>query len=335
MQTIGVIGAGNWGKNIVRVLNGMDTVRLKYVADRSPAIFAAVRERYPRVEAVDDPRRIFDDPEVDAAFVCTQAVHHYELAKEALLSGKHVFVEKPMTLEVGHALELVALSDELNLRLMVGHLLLYHPGIAAVKSLIDGGEIGEPCFLYSQRLNLGTVRSDENVLYSLAPHDISVMLHLLGAAPSTVSATGRSCLHGGIEDVVFLSMAFPSGATAHVQVSWLDPHKVRRITVVGSRKMVVFDDMEPKDKVRIHDKGFDRIVGPGSSNGILVLRNRGEVVSDIPSGEPLVRECDHFIRCIETGAVPSTDGRNGLLVTRVLEALQRSLKLGGSPVAAG
>lgn len=331
MQTVGVIGAGNWGKNLVRTLSGMDTVRLKYVADNSPAVIAGVAKQYPSVISLDGHRRILDDPEVNAVFVSTPAVRHHEIAKQALLAGKHTFVEKPMTLEVHHARELVELAEELNLKLMVGHLLLYHPCVAAVKEIIDRGEIGDIYYIYSQRLNLGTVRSDENALYSFAPHDISVMLHLLGSAPVSVSTFGQSYIRSGIEDVVFLNMKFANTAIAHVHVSWLDPHKVRRITVVGSRKMIVFDDMESREKVKIYDKGVDRQTDYGSYGEFLTLRNGDILIPDIRMIEPLKLECAHFIRCIEDGSTPLSDGRNGLLVTRVLEAGQRSLASGGIP----
>jgi len=335
MQTIGVIGAGYWGKNLIRTLSGMDSVRLKYVADRSSAVLAALAKNYPLVFPTDDYQRILDDPEVNAVVVSAPAVHHHEIAKRVLLSGKHAFIEKPMTIEAAHARELVELADERNLKLMVGHLLLYHPCITAVKTIIDRGEIGDICYIYSQRLNFGTVRSDENALYSLAPHDISVTLHLLGSAPVWVSASGRSCHRNGVEDVVYLTMKFPNGTIAHVHVSWLDPNKVRRITVVGSRKMVVFDDVEPVEKVRIHDKSVDFSIERGANGESLTLRNGGIFVPDIQMTEPLKLECAHFIHCIENGVTPLSDGRNGLLVTRVLEAGQRSLKLDGVPVKVG
>jgi predicted dehydrogenase len=335
MQTIGVIGSGNWGRNLVRILSGMDTVRLKYVADTSPAVIAAVATNYPQINLADDYHRILDDPGVGAVVVSAPAVHHYEIAKQALLAGKHTFVEKPMTLEVSHARELVELADGRNLKLMVGHLLLYHPCIAAVKAIVDSGEIGEIYYIYSQRLNLGTVRSDENTLYSLAPHDISVMLYLLGSTPTSVSASGQSYLRSGIEDVVFLTMKFPNRAIAHAHVSWLDPHKVRRTTVVGSRKMIVFDDMEIQGKVKIYDKGVDRQTEYGSYDEFLTLRNGDIFIPDIRMTEPLRLECAHFIHCIENGITPLSDGRNGLMVTRVLEAGQRSLTSGGAPVEFG
>ncbi len=257
---------------------------------------------------------------------------HHELAKEAILAGKHVFVEKPMTLSVDHSLELVELAEKHGRILMVGHLLLYHPCVCAIREMILRGEIGDVRYVYSQRLNLGKVRSDENALVSLAPHDISVILHLIGKAPEIVGATGGCFIRSGIEDVVFLSLGFSGGVRAHAHVSWLDPHKVRRVTVVGSKKMIEFDDMEPQEKVRVYDKGVDRSGEFGTYGEFLTLRDGDIHIPDIPMMEPLARECAHFVECIETGKTPVSDGRNGLLVTRVLDAGLRSLKEGGTPV---
>ena len=332
MQTVGVIGAGSWGKNLVRTFHELDSARLKYVADSSPQTLASIASCYHGVIPVGDYTVILDDPEVNAVVIASPAVLHFEIARAALLHGKHVYVEKPMTLRVEHSRELVALADERKLTLMVGHLLMYHPCINAIRQYILHDEIGDLLYLYSQRLNLGKVRSDENALLSFAPHDISVALHLIGDAPVSVSASGQCYLQKDIEDVVFLTMNFRNKSMAHIHVSWLDPHKVRRTTVVGSKKMVVFDDMEPQEKVRVYDKGVDRTVDYSSYGEYLSLRNGDIFIPDIPMTEPLKLECAHFIDCIEQGRTPVSDGRNGLLVTQVLDAGQRSLRSGGIPV---
>lgn len=332
MQTVGIIGAGYWGKNLVRTFAGLETCRLKYIADNTPDILASMARNYPQCIATDDYRRIIDDDEVNAVVIAAPAVKHFTLAREALLRGKHVFVEKPMTLEVGHSRELVQLAEERGLKLMVGHLLLYHPCITAIRDYITRGDIGDIFYLYSQRLNLGKVRSDENALMSFAPHDISVMLHLMDERPTAVSAGGRCYLQEGIEDVVFLNIFFEKRAMAHVHVSWLDPHKVRRTTVVGSKKMVVFDDMDAQEKVKIYDKGVDRAGEYGSYGEFLSLRNGDIFIPDIRMVEPLRLECEHFIDSIERNRTPLSDGRNGLLVTQVLDAGQRSLRSGGIPI---
>ncbi len=332
MQTVGVIGTGYWGKNLVRTFHELNSARLKYIADNSPQTLASIAGSYPGVLPVNDYRVILDDPEVNAVVVAAPAVHHFDIAQAALQSGKHVYIEKPMTLRVDHSRKLVAMADERKLTLMVGHLLLYHPCINAVRQYIHNGDIGDFLYLYSQRLNLGKVRSDENALLSFAPHDISVALHLIGETPVSVSANGQCYLQKDIEDVVFLTMHFRTRSMAHIHVSWLDPHKVRRTTVVGSKKMVVFDDMAPQEKVKIYDKGVDRSFDYGSYGEFLSLRNGDIFIPDIPMTEPLKLECAHFIDCIEQGRTPVSDGRNGLLVTQVLEAGQRSLRSGGVPV---
>lgn len=332
MQTVGVIGTGYWGKNLVRTFSELDSARLKFIADSSPQTLASIAKSYPDSQPVDDYHVILDDPEVSAVVIAAPAIHHYEIAREALLLGKHVYVEKPMTLQVDHSRELVELADERKLILMVGHLLLYHPCINAIRQYIRNGDIGDLLYLYCQRLNLGKVRSDENALLSFAPHDISVALYLIGEPLASVSANGQCYLQKGVEDVVFLTLNFRNRSMAHIHVSWLDPHKVRRTTVVGSKKMVVFDDMAPQEKVKIYDKGVDRSIDYNSYGEYLSLRNGDIFIPDIPMTEPLKLECAHFIDCIEQGRTPVSDGRNGLLVTQVLDAGQRSLRSGGIPV---
>jgi len=331
MLTVGIIGAGYWGKNLVRTFAGNKSIHLKYIADSDPAI--RVSTAYvPDTIWTEDYRRVLDDNTVEAVVVSTPAVTHYEIAREALSAGKHVFVEKPMTLVAVHAEELVRLSEENSLKLMVGHLLLYHPCITAIREYIENGEIGEPYYLYSQRLNLGKVRSDENALLSFAPHDISVAIYLLGESPVSVSASGQCYLQENVEDVVFLTMLFPDRKIAHVHVSWLDPHKVRKTTVVGSGKMVVFDDMEPREKIRIYDRGVDRTPSYGSYAEFLSLRDGNIFIPAVKMTEPLRIECDHFIDCILNDKTPRSNGRNGLVVTKVLECGQKSLSSGGVPI---
>ena len=332
MITVGIVGAGYWGKNIIRTFNSLESVNLKYIADKNTEILDRF-SGYSQTRKTLDNRDILKDEEVEALIISTPPVSHYEIAKEALCSGKHVMIEKPFTLEVDHARELVAIADEKNLKLMVGHLLLYHPCVTTMKQYIEDGDIGEVYYLYSQRLNLGKVRSDENALQSFAPHDISVAIYLIGKEPVTVSAYGHSYLQKDIEDVVFLNIHFPGGTIAHVHVSWLDPHKVRRATVVGSRKMMEFDDMEPREKIRVYDKGVEVSRDYGSYGEFLSLRDGNIFIPDVRMSEPLRCECEHFIDCIEHDRTPRSDGRNGLIVTQVLDAAQKSLKAGGVPTA--
>lgn len=217
--------------------------------------------------------------------------------------------------------------------LMVGHLLLYHPAVAYMKQLIDQGTVGDVFYVLCQRVNLGKVRKDENALWSFAPHDLSVVLHLLGSEPVDVVARGAAFLQDGVEDVVFVDLRFPNGKMAHVHVSWLDPHKERKVTVVGSKKMVVFDDMNPSEKITIYDKGVDRAGEVVSYGEMLTIRSGDILIPKVPQQEPLRLECLHFVECIRDRKRPLTDGVGGLRVVKVLDAAQRSLKSGGAPVA--
>jgi predicted dehydrogenase len=327
---IGIIGAGYWGKNLIRTFQALGSAcTVHSIADTSPLVISGLSRQYPTIKITDNYNDILQDKEIKAVVISTPAVTHYEISKEALLCGKNVFVEKPMTLHTEESVELVELSERSNLKLMVGHLLLYHPCINAIKKSILEGEIGDIYYLYSQRLNLGKVRSDENALLSFGPHDISVALHLLGAAPISANAHGQCYLQKGIEDVVFLTLHFPDRVIANIQLSWLDPHKVRRVTVVGSKKMIFFDDMEPQEKVKIYDKGVDRSSDYSSYGEFLSLRDGDIHIPGIKMAEPLKLECAHFLECIEKDLTPLSNGRNGLMVTRVLAACQESLKSGG------
>ena len=333
MQVVGIIGAGYWGKNLVRTFNSLQSVTLKYVADTSEKILNGISAVYPCIKTTTRYHDMLEDSEITAVVICAPAVLHYEIARDALLAGKHVFVEKPITLKAENARDLVSIANRRKQILMVGHLLLYHPCIAEIKRYIDNGEIGDIYYLYSQRLNLGRIRHDENALLSFAPHDISVAIYLMGSAPVSASAWGASYLQNDIEDVVFLSMKFSDNRIAHVHVSWLDPHKIRRTTVVGSRKMVVFDDMEPREKIKIYDKGVEKAVDYRSYGEFLSLRDGNIFIPAVKMVEPLLLECEHFIHCIENNTEPISDGHNGLVVTQVLEAAQLSLKSSGSYVA--
>ncbi len=331
MITIGQVGLGRWGPNVLRNFVTLPDSRVKVCCDQDEEALARVKASYPDIQTTQDYEQLLADPDIDAVVVTASARAHYALTKAALEQEKHVFVEKPLALQVGKARELVSLARARNVRLMVGHLLLYHPAVQHLKSYIDQGELGEIRYVYSQRLNLGQVRLDENAMWSLAPHDISVALYLLAQEPVSVSAQGRDFLRTGIHDLVFLTMRFPGGSLAHCHVSWLDPHKVRRFTVVGSAKMAVFDDMASREKLRIFDQGVD-FPKVGYSN-LHTLRFGDIYIPRIDMREPLYLECQHFLDCVQTGQTPLTDGENGLAVLRVLAAAQQSLDQGGEPVA--
>lgn len=322
-----VVGCGYWGKNLVRNFASLSDLRT--CCDPSEEIRARIGREYPSVRMTARFEDVLSDPEIDGVVLATPAPMHADMAVAALESGKHVFVEKPLTLSVEDAVRIVEAAETANRIAMVGHLLEYHPAVDYLKTLIDIGDLGEVYYCYSQRLNLGRVRSDENALWSLAPHDISVLLYLIGEEPEEVTAQGQAFLQPGVEDVVFVTMRFGSGRVAHLHVSWLDPHKARRLTVVGSRKMVVFDDMEAREKIRIYDKGVDRREDqpPNYHNygELMSLREGDMLVPRLPNREPLAIECSEFLRAVVSGKPPRSDALDGLRVVRVLERAQARL----------
>lgn len=334
MDKIGMvqIGVGNWGKNLLRNFYNHPQIEMKAVCDVNPDTLARIKKEYPDVNVTSSIDELFASNEFDAAVVATQADKHYELAKRLLETDKHVFVEKPMTLDLNHGKELVELSRRRNKILMVGHILEYHPAFVKVKEMVDAGELGDIYYIYTSRVNLGIVRQNENSLWSFAPHDISIILMLMGKEPSTVISTGQSFLQKDIEDVVFTTIHFSDKKMAHMHVSWLDPHKIRKVTVVGSKKMVVVDDMESAEKIRIYDKGID-FTGQYSQYGeYLSLRIGGIEIPYIKNQEPLKVECQQFVDAVNTNTSPLSDGEDGLRVVRVLTAAQDSLKQGGVPI---
>ena len=338
--SIAVVGAGYWGPNLVRNFARVQNGRLAAVCDLDPKRLAQLKSSCPDAHATSDYDSLLANDLIDAIVLATPARAHFEMARAALEAGKHVYVEKPLCLKSSHAAQLLALSKQRERVLMVGHLLEYHPAVEFLLDLVQRDEFGELRYLYSQRLNLGQVRADENALWSLAPHDISVANLLLGGNPQSVTASGQAFLRPGVHDVVFLTISYPDGRLAHVHVSWLDPHKTRQITLVGSKQMAVFDDMAPSEKLRLYDKGFDWENSDGSSsigfsaNAETALKVRfGDVtIPHLPPTEPLLLECQHFVDSINNGTKPRSDGLDGLQVVQVLEAAQQSLDQGGTPV---
>ena len=315
-----MVGLGYWGPNLAR--NFADLADLRWICDASPDALERYGARYPQARATTSFEDLMADPELDAVVVATPAVTHYELTRHALEAGKHVFVEKPPGMSGAEAEDHVATAEAAGVVLMPGHILLYHPAVRVVKALVDSGELGEVFCVYSNRQNLGKIRTDENALWSLGVHDLSVVLHLLEEEPSEAWAHGNSFLTPGIEDVVFCYLRFPSGKIAHMHLSWLDPHKMRRITVVGREKMVVFDDMELERKVTIYEKGPWQ---PTETYGEWQTRT-GDIFSPkVPSDEPLRLECQHFLDLTRGEGDPSHAARDGLAVVRVCEQLQSSL----------
>jgi predicted dehydrogenase len=318
---VGLAGLGYWGPNLAR--NFDELAELAWLCDVSDKQRERLASRYPAARRTADFDEMLEDDTVEAVVVATPVVTHFELARRALEAGKHVLVEKPPALTGDDAEELVATAEDQGRVLLPGHLLLYHPGVARLKGLISSGELGDVRYVYGNRQNLGQIRKDENALWSLGVHDLSVILHLLEEEPIEGWARGESFLTPGVEDVVFCYLRFPSGKVAHMHLSWLDPHKMRRITVVGRDKMAVFDDMELDRKLTVYDKSP---VERTATYGEWVTRT-GDIYSPkIPNDEPLRLECEHFLRLVRGEGDPLAAARDGVAVVRTLEQLQASLE---------
>lgn len=327
---VAVIGAGAWGRNHVRTLASLPDAELATVCDINPARREDVRRQYPSVLVTDELDRALVG--VEAVVIATPAGTHSQLALQAIDRGLPVLVEKPFALSTADAEAMAERGQARGVPVLVGHLLLFHPAIERLKAMTVEGGLGTIYYLYSQRVNLGQVRPDENALWSFGPHDVSVAIHLLGQPPVRVAAHGMSYLQPGIEDVVFLTMEFESGVMAHVQMSWLDPHKERRLTVVGSRRMAVFDDMQPREKIKIYDKGVDRPPEYASYGESLAIREGDIFVPRIPNVEPLTAELRHFVAVARGREAPRADAVSGVDVVSVLAAASQSMTEGGRPV---
>jgi UDP-2-acetamido-3-amino-2,3-dideoxy-glucuronate N-acetyltransferase len=322
---IAVIGAGYWGINHVR--NFHELGALKTVCDASETSLMKISASFADIETEFDYQNVLADDEIQGVVIATPAETHFKLAAAALEAGKHVLVEKPLTLDAKEGLQLVNLADEKQAILMVGHLLEYHPAVLRLRELIQSGELGELRYVYSNRLNLGKIRREENILWSFAPHDIAIILRLVGEWPKQIAATGGAYLQSHIADVTITTMEFPTGVRAHIFVSWLHPYKDQRLIVVGSKKMAVFDDVAKENKLTVYDQGVEFV------NGEPVMRKNDGVAETLEKAEPLRRECLEFLDCMQTGRKPLTDGKSGLQVLRVLEAAEYSLAENGIPVA--
>jgi predicted dehydrogenase len=330
---IGLVGIGAWGRNYLRNLAGLGA--LAAVCDTDERRLADVKTSFPNVAICASVAELVAEG-LDGAVVATHTPQHYPVARELLAAGVHCHVEKPLTDSVAQATELCELAEAKHLVLSIGHILLYHPAVEYIKGMLDRDELGDVYYISAVRANLGAIRTHENAMWSLAPHDISVVQFLLGEEPDEASATGRAFVQAaaGIYDVTHLSVHFPSGKLASVTSSWLDPEKVRQIKVVGSKCMVVFDDMDPRYKLQVHDKGVDwEQFNEASASSALKVRSGDVHIPFIKPTEPLRAECEEFLRCIRTGGQPRSNGRQGLTNVRILAAGQRSLGLNGQPVA--
>jgi predicted dehydrogenase len=330
---VGVVGLGYWGPNLARNFDRLPGAELVYCCDLDEGNLEKARGLYPNTTLTDDYAQLLADDALDAIVVATSVPTHYKLGKLAIEAGKHTFIEKPIALKAAEAQDLLATADDYGVKLMVGHLLEYHPAVAKMKELIDAGELGRVYYAYANRLNLGKVRTDENALWSLGPHDVSVLNYLTGDEPVEVSARGECYLQDDVEDVVFGYIKYENGMVGHLHVSWLDPHKSRKITVVGEKKMVVFDDMEADRKITVYDKGATTTRTKFETYGEFVTLHFGDIhIPRIGNEEPLRVECQHFIDAIADDTTPRSDGRDALNVVKVLEAMEVSLREGGRPV---
>lgn len=329
MVKLGVVGAGYWGPNLIRDFLRINPQSVCAVSDRSKARRETVAQIYPQLRLYEDHHQLLKDEEVGAVVVAVQPAYHHEVAREALLLGKHVLVEKPLAVNTKECEDLIRLAEDRELILMVGHLFEYNPAVLKVKEYFRQGVLGKVYYLYSERTDLGTVKADVNAMWNIAPHDISILLYWLEEEPLWVSAQGFSYLQEGIEDTVHITMGFPSGINAEVHVSWLSPQKTRTTTVVGSKNMVIYDELCTNGKVKL-------VRNELCANGFeqkrdKYVKKKGEVITpQLEGGEPLLLECAHYLECIEKGQRPRTDGLDGLRVVRVLEAAQESLRKGGT-----
>jgi UDP-2-acetamido-3-amino-2,3-dideoxy-glucuronate N-acetyltransferase len=317
-RNIAVVGCGYWGKNLVR--NFAELGALRTICDSNYEVLSKLAPLYPGVNTETSFGKVLADKEIKGIVISSPAALHYSMAKQTLQANKDILVEKPLSLTIKEGEELVRLAEEKRKVLMVGHVLEYHPGVVKLKQLLDDGELGKIDYIYSSRLNLGKFRTEENILWSFAPHDISVILLLLDELPVEVSAHGGCYLHQNIADITVTTMSFASGVRAHIFVSWLHPYKEQKLVVVGDKKMAVFDDVAPQDKLLLYEHGIewiDRVPTP---------RKQEATPVKLDMAEPLKLECQHFLECMETRSKPKTDGGSGLRVLRVLDACQRSLQ---------
>jgi predicted dehydrogenase len=330
---VGVIGVGYWGPNLIRNFHQVSGAECRWAVDLDADRLAHVQSMYPALKTSRDVGEMIDDPEVDAVVIATPVDAHCELACRALEAGKHVFVEKPMARTAGECRKMLEVADRRGGTLMVGHTFLYNSVVRRVRQLIQEGELGEIFYVHMTRVNLGLFREDVNVVWDLAPHDVAILGYILGSGPVRVNATGSDYVQPGIEDVAFIDLEFRNKVRANLHVSWLDPNKIRRVTVVGSKKMLVYDDTSNTEKLRVYDKGVTVLPHYDSYGEFQLSYRYGDIaIPRIEETEPLKTEAQHFIDCIREGHTPLSDGRNGLEVVEVLEGACLSIKQGGSPV---
>lgn len=327
MKNIAVIGGGYWGKNLVRNFHKIGA--LHTICDTDDKLLAKLKKNYPDVHCEKNFDNILTDKSISGVVISTPASSHYELVKKSLENGKNVFVEKPFTTSLKEAEELAELAQKKKLILMVGFTFLYNSAVRKVKEIIDSGELGDIYYIYSQRLNLGIVRRDVNVWWNLAPHDVSIVNYWLNQKAKSVNGLGVSFIQKGIDDFVSANIKFENGTAAVIHVSWLDPHKIRQMTVVGSKKMIIYDDVSSDMKVQIYDKGIDKFDDFQTFGQFQLIHRAGDIfIPKIDFKEPLEIEAAHFMECIKEGKEPLTSAKKSLPIVQILEAVQNSIKQG-------
>jgi predicted dehydrogenase len=330
---IGVIGYGYWGPNIVRNFHTLESTEVVLVADRNPKCEARLKKAFPSVGFTTDENDVLTSADIDVVAVVTPVWTHYELAKRALENGKHIFVEKPFTYSVAQAEELIELADRKNLKIMVDHTFLFTGAVKKIKDLVEKRELGDLYYYDSLRVNLGLFQHDVNVIWDLAPHDLSIMDYVIADKPEAVVATGEKHLNG-VEDVAFITVYFPKHIIAHVNVNWLSPVKVRTTLIGGEKKMLVWNDLEADEKIRIYDKGVSMSTNPANLHQLLVSYRSGDMwAPQVEQVEALRAETSYFVKCIEENTNPFNDGMAGLRVVRILEAANRSVRSRGEAVS--
>jgi len=330
---VGVVGCGYWGPNLVRNFRFLPDCNLKMICDLSEQRLAHLKSMYPEVQGTTDYRHMLNGVGLDAVVIATAVKTHYPMAKASLLAGKHTLIEKPMACSSEECQELIAIAKKKGLVLMTGHTFLYSPAVRKIKEIVDHGDIGEIRYISARRLNLGLFQKDINVAWDLAPHDISIVLYIMGEQPVTINCRGSAHINPTVEDVTSMCLSFPNQRSAIIHSSWLDPRKIREMTIVGSKRMIVYDDVAPLEKIRIFDARVERPAHYDTFAEFHYAYHYGDVYSPyIRQEEPLKMECQHFLDCIRDGATPLTDGSQGLELVRILEASSESLKRGGSPV---
>jgi predicted dehydrogenase len=334
MISVGIIGVGRWGPNVLRNFASLEGVRVHAVCDIDSTRLLQIKKRFADLQVTADASDILHDSAIECVVVATPIATHFSLAREAIVRGHHVFVEKPMALSSVECAQLIALAEQERRILFVGHTFKYNAGIRAAKEYIERGELGKIFLIDANRTNLGPVRYDANALWDLAAHDISIFSYWLGTQPHSVSARGGCYLNKGVEDVVYATFEYQNGMLAHVHASWLNPKKVREITVVGEHKMLVWNDMNLSEPIRIYNRGFERddAYQDTFESFRLSIREGEVIIPTIQLNEPLLTECEHFIHCVRTGTPPLTDGIDGLNVVKVLEAATASMSAQGKAV---